>query len=213
MRCNSTPVLFPQKNCSVPFVRRLIALGSSAEWLETAKQHLAEGLPNEAETLLAQGIGSGTLRTRKHKACRQQALKEKAEREKARRLVQGLQQARELWTQQKYDECLKLLQNFGSEFPGEEEVARLFETVRDDQLEQHRRQGLLQSRNLLTSGRHDDAIALLSELQKQFPNDEEIPSSSGRRSQGPDESAAACVVWRRREACWRPVSMIRAFRY
>ena len=102
-------------------------------------------------------------------------LKEKAEREKARRLVQGLQQARELWTQQNYAECLKLLEDLGSEFPGEEEVARLFETVRDDQIEQHRRQCLLQSRNLLTSGRHDDAIALLSDLGKQFPNDEEIP--------------------------------------
>jgi eukaryotic-like serine/threonine-protein kinase len=146
-----------------------------SEWLETAKQHLAEGLPNEAETLLAQVLEADPANTQAQ-SLRQQALKEKAEREKARRLVQGLQQARELWTQQKYDECLKLLENFGSEFPGEEEVARLFETVRDDQLEQRRRQGLLESRNLLTSGRHDDAIALLSELQKQFPNDEEIPS-------------------------------------
>jgi hypothetical protein len=145
------------------------------EWLETAKQHLAEGLPNEAEILLAQVLEADPANTQAQ-SLRQQALKEKAEREKARRLVQGLQQARELWTQQKYDECLKLLETFGSEFPGEEEVARLFETVRDDQLEQRRRQGLLQSRNLLTSGRHEDAIALLSELQKQFPNDEEIPS-------------------------------------
>ncbi len=146
-----------------------------AESLETAKQHLAEGLPNEAETLLAQVLEADPANVQAQ-SLRQQALKEKAEREKARRLVQGLQQARELWTQQKYDECLKLLETFGTEFPGEEEVARLFETVRDDQLEQRRRQGLLQSRNLLTSGRHDDAIALLSELQKQFPNDEEIPS-------------------------------------
>ena len=145
------------------------------EWLETAKQHLAEGLPNEAETLLAQVLEAEPANVQAQ-SLRQQALKEKAEREKARRLVQGLQQARELWTQQKYDECLKLLESFGNEFPGEEEVARLFETVRDDQLEQRRRQGLLQSRNLLTSGRHDDAIALLSELHKQFPNDEEIPS-------------------------------------
>ncbi len=146
-----------------------------AEWLETAKQHIAEGLPNEAETLLAKVLEAEPSNAQAQ-SLQKQVLKEKAEREKARRLVQGLQQARELWTQQKYDECLKLLEHFGSEFPGEEEVARLFETVRDDQLEQRRRQGLLQSRNLLTAGRHEDAIALLSELQKQFPNDEEIPS-------------------------------------
>ena len=146
-----------------------------SEWLETAKQHLAEGLPNEAESLLAQVLEADPANAQAQ-SLQQQVLKEKAEREKARRLVQGLQQARELWTQQKYDECLKLLENFGAEFPGEEEVARLSETVRDDQLEQRRRQGLLQSRNLLTSGRHEDAISLLSELQKQFPNDEEIPS-------------------------------------
>jgi hypothetical protein len=145
-----------------------------AEWLETAKQHIAEGLPNEAESLLAKVLEADPSNAQAQ-SLQQQVLKEKEEREKARRLVQGLQQARELWTQQKYDECLKLLENFGSEFPGEEEVARLFETVRDDQLEQRRRQGLLQSRNLLTSGRHEDAIALLSELQKQFPSDEEIP--------------------------------------
>lgn len=144
------------------------------EWLETAKQHIAEGLPNEAESLLAKVLEAEPSNAQAQNL-QQQALKEQAEREKARRLLQGLQQARELWTQQNYDECLKLLENFGSEFPGEEEVARLFETVRDDQLEQRRRQGLLQSRNLLTSGRHEDAIVLLSGLQKQFPSDEEIP--------------------------------------
>ena len=145
-----------------------------SEWLETAKQHIAEGLPNEAESLLAKVLEVEPSNAQAQ-SLQQQALKEKAEREKARRLLQGLQQARELWTQQNYDDCLKLLENFESEFPGEEEVARLFETVRDDQLEQRRRRGLLQSRNLLSSGRHEDAIAFLSELQKQFPSDEEIP--------------------------------------
>jgi len=145
-----------------------------ADWLEAAKQHLAEGLPEEAEGLLAKVLEAEPSNAQAQ-SLQQQALKEKVEREKARRLLQGVQRARELWTQQNYDECLELLLHLGDEFPGEVEVARLLETVREDQLEQRRRQGLLQSRNLLASGCHEDAITLLSELQKQFPSDEEIP--------------------------------------
>jgi eukaryotic-like serine/threonine-protein kinase len=145
-----------------------------SEWLEAAKQHLAEGLPDKAENLLAKVLETEPSNAQA-KSLQQRAMKEKAEREKARRLSQGLEQARELWTQQHYDDCLKLLQRLGQDFPGEEEIARLFETVRDDLLEQQRRQALLEARNLLASGRHDDAIALLSGLQKQFSNDEEIP--------------------------------------
>ncbi len=145
-----------------------------ADWLEAARQYLAEGLPEEAEGLLAKVLEAEPSNAQAQ-SLQQQALKEKVEREKARRLLQGVQRARELWTQQNYDECLKLLQHLGDEFPGEEEVARLRETVREDQLEQRRRQGLLQSRNLLASGCYEDAIAVLSELHKQFPSDEEIP--------------------------------------
>jgi eukaryotic-like serine/threonine-protein kinase len=145
-----------------------------AEWLEAAKQHLAEGLPDEAEILLTKILQAEPSNTQAHDL-RQQALKEKAEREKARLLLEGLQRAREFWTQQNYAESLNLLQDLGNRFPGEEEVSRLFETVRDDQIEEQKRQSLLQSRNLVASGRHEDAITLLSDLRKQFPNDETIP--------------------------------------
>ena len=145
-----------------------------AEWLEAARQHLAEGLPEEAETLVSKVLEAEPSNTQAQDLLRQ-ALKEKAEREKARRLLQGLQRASELWTQQNYIESLKLLQELGEEFPGNEEVSRLLETVRDDRIEQQKRQRLQQSRNLVASGRHDEAIALLTDLQKQFPKDEEIP--------------------------------------
>ncbi len=145
-----------------------------AEWLETAKQNLAEGLPDEAETLLAKVLNAEPSNAQAEDL-HQKALKEIADREKAQRLLQGLQRARELWTQQRYDDSLRVLKDLGNEFPGEEEVSRLFETVRDDQIEQQKRRDLQQSRNLVASGHHEDAIALLSDLRKQFPNDETIP--------------------------------------
>ncbi len=145
-----------------------------AEWLETAKQNLAEGLPDEAETLLAKVLNAEPSNAQAE-GLHQKALKEIADREKAQRLLQGLQRARELWTQQRYDDSLKVLKDLGNEFPGEEELSRLFETVRDDQIEQQKRRDLQQSRNLVASGHHEDAIALLSDLRKQFPTDETIP--------------------------------------
>ena len=145
-----------------------------AEWLETAKQHLAEGLPDDAETLLARILEAEPSNPQAQNL-RQLVLKERVDREKGRRLQEGLQRARELWTRQNYGYCLNLLQDLQHEFPAEEEVSRLFETVREDQVEQHKQQGLLQSRNLLTSGRHEDALTLLSDLQVEFPSDEEIP--------------------------------------
>jgi serine/threonine protein kinase len=145
-----------------------------AEWLETAKQNLAEGLPDAAEILLAKVLNAEPSYAQAE-ALHQKALREIADREKAQHLLQGLQRARELWTEQRYDDSLKVLKDLGNEFPGEEEVSRLFETVRDDQIEQQKRRDLQQSRNLVASGHHEDAIALLSDLRKQFPTDEEIP--------------------------------------
>jgi tetratricopeptide (TPR) repeat protein/ferritin len=145
-----------------------------AGWLESARQHLAEGLLDEAESLLAKVLEAEPSNPQAQYV-QQQVLRGKAEREKGRRLHKGLQRSHELWTLQSYDECLKLLQDLEHEFPEEEEVSRLLETVREDQLGQQKRQSLLQGRNLLASGRHEDAIALLSDLQRQFPNDEEIP--------------------------------------
>jgi eukaryotic-like serine/threonine-protein kinase len=145
-----------------------------AEWLETAKQNLAEGLPDEAETLLAKVLNAEPSNAQAEDL-HQKALKEIADREKAQHLLQGLQRARELWTQQRYDDSLKVLKDLANEFPGEEEVSRLFEAVRDDQIEQQKRRDLQQSRNLVASGHHEDAIALLSDLRKQFPTDETIP--------------------------------------
>jgi eukaryotic-like serine/threonine-protein kinase len=145
-----------------------------AEWLDSAKQYLVGGLPEEAEALLTKVLQmepSNPLA----KALLQQAGNEKAEREKRHRLLDELHRARELWTHQNYEECVSLLQTLDREFPGEEEVARLLETVHEDQLEHHKQQSLLESRNLLAAGRHAECISVLTELEQQFPGNEEIP--------------------------------------
>jgi uncharacterized protein YbaR (Trm112 family) len=145
-----------------------------AECLEAAKQRLAEGLPEEAEVLLAKVL-QAEPGNKQALALQQQVNAEQAERQKRARIIEGLRQARELWTQQNYSKCIELLVDLQKEFPGEEDVSRQLEIAREDQIEQQKQQGLLESRNLLAIGRHEECLALLTGLQKQFPQDEEIP--------------------------------------
>ena len=145
-----------------------------AEWLEVAKQHLAEGLPDEAEALVAKALEAEPS-NKQAVALHQQVIQEKAERQKRQQFLEGMQNARALWTQQKYTECIQLLTDLQTTFPGEEEVSRLLETVREDHVEQQKQQTLLESRQLLAARRHEECLALLLNLQRQLPLDEEIP--------------------------------------
>ena len=145
-----------------------------SETLQAAKQRLAEGLPEEAEVLLAKVLQAEPNNEQAF-AIQQQVLAEKAERQKRLRLLDGLREARELWTQQNFSDCIQLLTDLEKTFPGEEEISRLLESAREDQIEQSRQQGLLEARNLLASGRHEECFEALAALQKAFPQDEEIP--------------------------------------
>ncbi len=145
-----------------------------AEWVDAAKQQLAEGLPDEAEALVAKALEADPS-NRQAVALHQQVLQEKAERQRRLLLFESLQHARSLWTKQEYTECLEFLSDLEQKFPGEEEVTRLLETVREDYLEQQKQQALLEFRNLLAARRHEECLALLVNLQKQIPRDEEIP--------------------------------------
>jgi len=145
-----------------------------AETLEAAKQRLAEGLPEEAEVFLAKVLQIEPA-NEQALALQKQVDTEKAERQKRARLLESLRQARELWTRQNYGECIQLLVDLEKTYPGEEEISRLLESAREDQIEQQKQQGLLESRNLLASGRYEECLAFLDSLQKAFPNDEEIP--------------------------------------
>ena len=145
-----------------------------AEWLQSSKQRLAEGMPEEAEALLAKILELEPSH-RQAKSLMGQVATEKAERQKRLQLLEKMQQARGLWTQQNYESCITLLTELQKEFPNEDEIQRLLDTAHEDQAEQHRVQTLERARNLLTAGRHEDSKALLTGLRKQFPNDEEIP--------------------------------------
>lgn len=145
-----------------------------AENLEAAKQRLAEGQLEEADELLALVLQAEPQNSQAL-VLQQQVNTEKAERQKRAHLQESLRKARELWTRQIYSECIQLLVDLEQAFPGDEEISRLLESAREDQIEQRKQQGLMESRNLLAGGRHDDCLALLTGLQKQFPRDEEIP--------------------------------------
>jgi serine/threonine protein kinase len=144
-----------------------------AEWIEAAKQRLAQGILEEAEELLSKALEVEPANPQA-RALQIQVSNEKAERQKRLRLFEKMQQARGLWTQQNYAECIQLLIELRKEFPDEEEIPRLLETAREDQANQQRSQGLADARSMLASRRYDECKALLVELQKQFPGDDEI---------------------------------------
>ena len=144
-----------------------------AEYLEASKLRLAEGMPEEAEALLSK-VAELEPSNKLARVLQQQVIKEKAQRERRLRLLDTMQNARSLWTLQNYGECIQLLSELQQEFPHEEEIFRLLETAREDQAEQRRRQTLEKAHNLLAAGRHQECTAVLIEIQRQFPSDEEI---------------------------------------
>jgi serine/threonine protein kinase len=144
-----------------------------AEWLDAARQYLAEGLPDDAESLLAKILEIEPLNAQAE-ILQQQVEKEKTERERSRRVLAAVKQAQELWTRRDYDECIQLLEDLSQEFPGQEEVSRLLETVREDRLGQQKQQGLEDARRHLTARRYEESVALLEQLQADFPDELEI---------------------------------------
>ncbi|MGC1617949.1 MAG: protein kinase, partial [Candidatus Acidiferrum sp.] len=144
-----------------------------AEWIDAAKQRLAQGILEEAEELLAKVLETDST-NQQAKALQQQVINEKAERQRRVQLFEKMQQARGLWTQQNYAECIQLLVELRKEFPDDDEIPRLLETAQEDQANQKRSQGLADARSMLANRRYDECTALLAELRKQFPGDDEI---------------------------------------
>jgi serine/threonine protein kinase len=144
-----------------------------SEWLQASKQRLAEGLPEEAEAFLAK-IQELDPANRQAPKLQQQVLEEKARRQRRLHLLETMQQARILWTQQKYEDSIDLLTELQKEFVDEEEVQKLLETVREDRAEHHKRQTLERARNLLVARSYDECKSVLTGLREQFPSDEEI---------------------------------------
>ena len=143
-----------------------------ADWLDGAKQRLAEGLPDEAETLLAKVIEIEPANKQVNKLL-QQAAEEK-ERQRRLELIERMQEARGLWTQQKYSDCIRVLTDMQKEYPGDEEIPHLLQTAREDQAEQEKRQNLDRARNLFAVRHYEECRSVLEDLQKRFPTNEEI---------------------------------------
>jgi eukaryotic-like serine/threonine-protein kinase len=143
-----------------------------AEWLQSCRQRLAEGMPDDAETFLTKVLELDPSNKQAIKL-QQQAQNEKAERQRRLRLLEKMQEARSLWTQQKYEDSIALLTALQEEFPSEDEIQRLLETVQDDQAEQYRQNALGRIRDFLASGNYVECSTLLAALQRRFPNDEE----------------------------------------
>src|SRR5207245_4288739 len=104
---------------------------------------------------------------------KKEILRERERQEKGTRLREMMHRARGLWKQQKFTQCLALLDALRSEVPSEAEVVKLREAVREDQAEQHKQQKLAQARALLAAKRFEQCLALLDQLQKDFPGEAE----------------------------------------
>jgi eukaryotic-like serine/threonine-protein kinase len=179
-----------------------------AEWLQACRQRLAEGMPDEAEALLAKVLELDPC-NKQANVLQQQGQAAKAERQRRLRLLDKIQEARGLWTQQNYEASVELLNALQKEFPGEDEVQRLLETVREDQREHYRQNTLERARNLLAGNSYAECRALLLELQQRLPNDDEtsrlledirVDEAKQRRLRGLAE-ARSCLASRHYQEC------------
>ncbi len=167
------PTFEPAQELSKLVQQEIDRARQSAEWIDAAEQRLAQGMLEEAEELLAKVLETEST-NQQAKALQLQVASEKAERQRRVRLFEQMQQARGLWTQQNYAECIQLLVELRKEFPDDDEIPRLLETAQEDQANQRRSQGLADARSMLANRRYDECTALLAELRKQFAGDDEI---------------------------------------
>jgi len=133
--------------------------------LDGAKQLIAEGMPEDAEMLLAKVFDAEPSNKRAGEL-KQEALKQRAERKRRLELIEKMQAARSLWTQQKYAECAEILTKLQKEYPEEDEIPRLLQTAREDQAEEERKQNLEKARNLLAARRYAECRSVLSSCRR-----------------------------------------------
>jgi hypothetical protein len=100
----------------------------------------------------------------------QTAREDQAEQERE----QNLDRARNLLAARRYDECRSLLAELQKAFPNNDEVSDLLQDLREDEANQRKLQRLAEARSLLASRAFDECIALLTELQKAFPEENDI---------------------------------------
>jgi serine/threonine protein kinase len=143
--------------------------------LRIAKQFLASGAILDAdqklETVLSLDPQNKTaLELREH-------VREEVERRQKRQsLAESIKRVRELWTEQRYDECLGMLRDLDTQFPGDAEVSHLHDAVLQDQQEQEKSARLAEARKLVAKQHFDGALSILSGLVELHPEDSGIKS-------------------------------------
>jgi len=168
--------------------------GQAQEMLETARREMArhaavaQGLAateraiSHGDITLAQAeldkVLEADAENADAKALLGRLYQDRAERDKRTRLQENLRQGRTLLIQQKYDECLRLLEPLEKEFPQEEELRQLLQTAREgaQDLEQRQAVGAKtdEARNLLIQHRYEDSVRLLEAALREFPKEEEL---------------------------------------
>jgi serine/threonine-protein kinase len=143
------------------------------DFLKSAQQQLAEGNLTEAQHQVDKLLEMDSKNAQAQKLLKQ-ITEEKERRAKRQRLLDSMQQARSLWTQQKYDECIRVLDGLKNEFPGEDEIDKLLETVRSDQEEQNKHEKLSEARRLLGEQHFAESLAILDKLLERSPNETSI---------------------------------------
>ena len=138
--------------------------------LHSSEEFLAEGSLTEAETQLSQALAldPGNEDARKHLS---EIRDERARREARKQRDIALQQARSLWSNLQYEECVHLLESLDKQFPNDAEVLKFLEASRQDQIEQRRQAQLVEIRNQLGTSRFSDALKALDSFFEQFPSD------------------------------------------
>ena len=138
--------------------------------LQGAKLRIAEGGLAEADQLLDDVLALDGA-NQQAQSLKRQIRDETARREKRRKITEGLQQGRALWSQQKHLQAVEILTALQKEFPAEAEIGELLITVRHDQAEQEKQELLAEARNLLAAQRYSDALASLESLRNAYPGD------------------------------------------
>jgi serine/threonine-protein kinase len=162
----------------------------SAEQLEQqlrfAKQRLAEGALTEAREVLQEASKLGAEEPRVQEL-RKQIVEEEGRRERRKKIGEVQDQARGLWMELKYDECLAVLEEGLKRFPGEGALLKLRETAWQDWAEEEKQRRLVQARKFLGQQQFAQARTILGELAKQYPGDSGVDKLRGLVDQGESE--------------------------
>ena len=147
--------------------------------LLASEEFLAQGSLTEAETQLDHALSLDPCNepARSHL---KQVREERTRRELRKQRESLLQQARSLWTNLKYEDCVGLLVSLNRQFPDDPEIVKFLDVARQDQAEQRRQALLVGIRNLLSAGQFAEALQALEAFFEQFPSD---PTANSLQSQ------------------------------